>query len=117
VQARGVDSVGKGFKDPATIVKSLAGRESKLRHLLSSKADKADESDRQSLSLPCLARRTTSRMDKRHLRLRMGVIGKEMSRAQAVWLRRKFHDVRLDSWNDRLTISDEVADRWPYLLD
>ncbi|GAA6061137.1 hypothetical protein JCM10212_001737 [Sporobolomyces blumeae] len=27
VQARGVDSVGKGFKDPATIVKSLAGRE------------------------------------------------------------------------------------------
>ncbi|GAA5850357.1 hypothetical protein JCM5353_004358 [Sporobolomyces roseus] len=27
VQARGVDSVGKGFKDPATVVKSLAGRE------------------------------------------------------------------------------------------
>ncbi|GAA6013736.1 hypothetical protein JCM11491_005080 [Sporobolomyces phaffii] len=27
VQARGVDSVGRGFKDPATIVKSLAGRE------------------------------------------------------------------------------------------
>jgi len=117
VQARGVDSVGKGFKDPATIVKSLAGRESKLRHPLSSEVDKADESDRQSLSLRCLARSTTSRMDKRHLRLRMGVIGKEISRAQAVWLRRKLHDVPLDSWNDRLTISDEVADRWPYLLD
>ncbi|GAA5987561.1 hypothetical protein JCM5350_006040 [Sporobolomyces pararoseus] len=27
VQARGVDSVGRGFKDPATIVKSLANRE------------------------------------------------------------------------------------------
>ncbi|GAA5930072.1 hypothetical protein JCM1841_000669 [Sporobolomyces salmonicolor] len=27
VQARGVDSVGKGFKDPATVVKSLAARE------------------------------------------------------------------------------------------
>lgn len=117
MQARGVDSVGRGFKDPATIVKLLAGRESKLRRPLTSKVDKTDESDRQSLSLQCLARQTTSRMDKRHLRLRMGVIGKEISRAQAVWLRRKFHDVRLDSWKDRLTISDEVADRWPYSLD
>ncbi|GAA5825210.1 hypothetical protein JCM11251_006145 [Rhodosporidiobolus azoricus] len=27
VQARGVDSVGKGFKDPATVVKTLAARE------------------------------------------------------------------------------------------
>lgn len=28
VQSRGVDSVGKGFKDPVTVVRSLAARES-----------------------------------------------------------------------------------------
>lgn len=31
VQSRGVDSVGKGFKDPATVVKTLAARESASR--------------------------------------------------------------------------------------
>lgn len=31
VQSRGVDSVGKGFKDPATVVRTLAARESASR--------------------------------------------------------------------------------------
>lgn len=31
VQSRGVDSVGKGFKDPATVVRTLAARESTSR--------------------------------------------------------------------------------------
>lgn len=32
VRARGVDSVGKGFRDPARVVRDLAKRESESRH-------------------------------------------------------------------------------------
>lgn len=91
VRARGVDSVGSGFKDPAKIVRDLARRDSKLTFMSLTKPFLRSLTllVLQSSSWPCLAKSTTSPTERRLTRSKMDITTNQSSRGVGAWQQRK----------------------------